>query len=128
MATCSETSLLAAPAARNTVPLKSQRDLPIAAVDFGTTFCSLAYSLSDADTVKLVDLNPMKVRVPTALLLKHSPNGTLCTCEFGFDAQTSVTTLVGEERKTHLYFELVKMLLHNHDTVSRDTDLLHVHN
>ena len=123
MATCAETSLLAAPAARNTVLLKSQRDLPIAAVDFGTTFCSLAYSLSDAETVKLVNLNPLKDRVPTALLLQHSPNGTLRTCQFGFNAQTSVTTLVGEERKTHLYFELVKMLLHSHDTVSHGTDL-----
>ena len=109
-------SSLAVPAARKTVEWQKQQQ-PIAAVDFGTTFCSLAYALSDAEQVKLVDLNPSKTRVPTALLMKRIvDDGTLYVREFGFNAQSDVTTLLSEEYNEHLYFELVKMLLH--DTVS----------
>ena len=96
----------------------SDRDaLAIAAVDFGTTFCSLAYSLSNKEAVSLIELNPSQTRVPTSLLLQRTADGTLQVRDFGFEAQSEATKLIGDECANHVYFELVKMLLYN--TVSQ---------
>ena len=94
----------------------------IAAIDFGTTFCSLAYTLSDDDTVNLIELNHHQHRVPTAILLRKqglAADGTLkmVTQKFGFDAQYGTITLTEEERPHHVYFELVKMLLYTDNQV-----------
>ena len=89
----------------------------IAAIDFGTTFCSLAYNLPNEDAVNFVELNPgHQPRVPTAILLrKQTVAGgipELVIQDFGSDAQNRATTLLDEERPDHIYFELVKMLLY----------------
>ena len=91
-----------------------------AAIDFGTTFCSLAYSLPIEDTFNFVELSPsQQLRVPTAILLRRKQGAIaggipdLMIRNFGFDAQNRMTTLLDEERPVHVYFELVKMLLYN---------------
>ena len=101
--------------------IRGRKRVAIAAIDFGTMFCSLAYTLSDNDTVNLVELNPYQQRtwrVPTAILLRkqglaadgRSPQ--LVIQKFGFEAQDGIVTLTEEERPHYVYFELVKMLLY----------------
>ena len=89
----------------------------IAAIDFGTTLCSLAYNLPDEDVVNFVELNHHQQRVPTAILLqKQSVAGDipeLVIRNFGFDAQYRAFTLLDKECQDHIYFELVKLLLYN---------------
>ena len=100
-----------------------KRIQPIAAIDFGTTFCSLAYTLSDDDTVNLIELNPHHQRVPTAILLRKQglaadrDTPQLVIQKFGFEAQNGTITLTEEERPHYVYFELVKMLLYNTNQV-----------
>ena len=102
--------------------IRDRKRVAIAAIDFGTTFCSLAYTLPHEDTVNFVELNPgQQPRVPTAILLRKpmrvwvSAGGTsgVTIRHFGFEAQSRTTTLLDDERPDHIYFELVKMLLYN---------------
>ena len=114
-------NLLAQPAAKVSIlqEISDRKRVAIAAIDFGTTFCSLAYTLPDEDTVNLIELNSHQQRVPTAILLRKkgvTADGTpeLMVIEnFGFDAQSATITLLEKERTHRVYFELVKMLLHN---------------
>ena len=84
----------------------------IAAIDFGTTSCSLAYTLSDKDHVVNMGLNWVLERVPTAILLKkigpfpHS----FKVAKFGFQAQDEITKL-GAKLQEYIYFECFKMKL-----------------
>ena len=102
--------------------IRDRKRVAIAAIVFGTTFCSLAYTLPHQDTVNFVELNPgQQPRVPTAILLRKprqvwvSAGGTpwVTIRHFGFEAQSRTTTLQDDERPDHIYFELVKMLLYN---------------
>ena len=109
--------LLAERAVRTSQEIRDCKQVAIAAIDFGTTFCSLAYNLPHENTVNFVELNPhWQLRVPTAILLrKQRVAGSipeLVIQDFGFDAQNRLTTLLDEERPDHIYFELVKMLLY----------------
>ena len=110
----------------------SKTDGNIAAIDFGTTFCSLAFATVDsstaADNLSSVEINTMPLnkvypRVPTAILLKEKP-GSRCngdsaiskTCdfevvEFGYDAVTKHCQLKPTEQSKYLYFERFKMTL-----------------
>ena len=111
----------------------SKTDGNIAAIDFGTTFCSLAFatvgdpSLVDMSSVEIntISLNKFHPRVPTAILLKESSslcNGsdesetvsTTCNYEviaFGSEAVNKHSKLQPSERARHLYFERFKMTL-----------------
>ena len=85
----------------------------IAAIDFGTTFCSLAYTLSEDDEIANVGLDEVLDRVPTAILLKKtspSKNATLTVAEFGRLAQNEISKLTWEVPE-YLYFECFKMML-----------------
>ena len=104
----------------------------IAAIDFGTTFCSLAFATAgDPDLVNMqqVEINTLKLnkyypRVPTAILLKEAksavrdsdddPVSKTCDYEvvaFGYDAVSRHSALKPKERSEHLYFERFKMTL-----------------
>ena len=114
--------LLAEPADRTSQLIRDCKRIAIAAIDFGTTFCSLAYALPNEDVVNFVELNHHQQRVPTAILLRKQrviADGipALMIEAFGFDAQSQTTTLLDDERPDCIYFELVKMLLYN-DKVS----------
>ena len=112
--------LLATRAVRSSQEIRDRKQVAIAAIDFGTTFCSLAYNLPSEDAVNFVELNsPYQHRVPTAILLQKQEaiaDGIpklIMIRNFGFDAQSTTTELLDKERPKHIYFELVKMLLYN---------------
>lgn len=117
----------------------------IAAIDFGTTYCSLAFAtLANASSAALeeADISTMKLneyyeRVPTSILLKASISEAVAhntqednsddttpsvTCpyevySFGYDAMKHHNNLNAVERSEYLYFERFKMSL-QHDEVS----------
>ena len=87
----------------------------IAAIDFGTTNCSVAYVSVGSGTEegpRLLPLNTTYHRVPTAILFK--PDGSIDS--FGYDARAEYLNLANEDRLKYAYFEQIKMDL-QHDKV-----------
>ena len=89
----------------------------IAAIDFGTTNCSLAYTCTavgsgPAAGPRRLPLNTTYYRVPTAILFK--PDGTIDS--FGYHARAQYLHLDDTERLEYAYFEQIKMNL-QHDEV-----------
>ncbi len=93
----------------------------IAAIDFGTKNCSLAY-ITENDRLELTQgipklpLNGMYLRVPTALLL--NAHGEVEA--FGHDARSLYGNLEEKEKKAFYYFEAIKMNLQR-DQVCHDS-------
>ena len=90
----------------------------IAAIDFGTTNCSVAYTVVGDSSEKgphLLPLNNTFYRVPTAILF--ASDGSVKA--FGYDARTEYINLDDDERLQCAYFEQIKMNL-QHDEVSID--------
>ena len=112
----------------------SKTDGNVAAIDFGMTFCSLAFAvvenpdLVDTRSVEIntVKLNGYYIRVPIVILLREleskSLQSTSCddnlpvsrTCDyevvsFGYDAMTQLSSLKASQRSKYLYFERFKM-------------------
>ena len=85
----------------------------IAAVDFGTTFCSLAYCIDNKETVRCLEINSGEKRVPTALLLQKDCDGNCAVEEFGRTAQDTTIALSSMDHRDYHYFEFFKMQLHN---------------
>ena len=109
----------------------------VAAIDFGTTFCSVAYT-TDADEICTLQLNHYHSRVPTAILLKQNGSNSIQNFDaddpiirspvyevlsFGYDAQEQHAKLRATERNNHLYFERFKMSLQQ-DEVSVSHSIL----
>ena len=95
----------------------------IAALDFGTTYCSLAM-ISGKGKASCLKLDGYCPRVPNAILLRKldSSSATDVPCEiraFGKKAQATHTKLKPNEVSQHLFFERIKMNL-QHDPVSTD--------
>ena len=86
----------------------------IAAIDFGTTNCSVAYTTVEnkQEGPLRLTLNTAYYRVPTAILFK--PDGSIDS--FGHDARAEYLNLDDDERLEHAYFEQIKMTL-QHDKV-----------
>ena len=98
----------------------------VAAIDFGTTYCSIAYATAAADEISSLKLNEYYFRVPTAILLKKgkgiSRDGTSVGVEciidsFGNIAQDKYQRLRHCDNENYLYFERMKLRL-QHDRVS----------
>ena len=93
----------------------------VAAIEFGTGSCSLAYTLAKNGIISHISLvwarSPDSVREPTAILLKKNPDGTLEVVNFGSRVQEEVLWLNSKSLKQYLYFEFFKMNLF-HKTVS----------
>ena len=90
----------------------------IAAIDFGTANCSVAYTTIGSgpeDELRRLPLNTTYYRVPTAILFK--PDGTIDS--FGHDARAEYLNLDDAERLEYAYFDQIKMNL-QHDEVSND--------
>ena len=86
-----------------------------AAIDFGTTNCSVAYTTvgsGSEEGPRRLPLNRTYYRIPTAILFK--PDGSIDS--FGYDARADYLNLENEERLEYAYFEQVKMNL-QHDKV-----------
>ena len=83
----------------------------IAAIDFGTTFVSLAYITSGDDKVNTLKLHSTFERVPNAILLKRLPENKCVVEDFGSKAQSSYCKIRTCEQQNYIYFERIKMLL-----------------
>ena len=100
----------------------------VAAIDFGTTFCSVAYTtvVTGYDGITTLKLNQYHSRVPTAILLKQSGSNSIQNFNaddpvirssvyevesFGYEAQEQHAKLRASERHNYLYFERFKMSL-----------------
>ena len=102
----------------------------VAAIDFGTGFCSLAYTLGQDDEIATIplssDLDSLRVptadldslRVPTAILLEKKADSTIRVSSFGIQAQESISEInIDSKPDEIIYFECFKMMLF-HDSVS----------
>ena len=108
----------------------SKTDGNVAAIDFGTTFCSLAFATvrnPDLVDTRSVEINTMRLngyytRVPAVILLQELewtssascgdlPMSRTCNYEvvsFGYDAMTQLCSLRASQRSKYLYFERFK--------------------
>ena len=94
----------------------------IAAIDFGTTYCSIAYTTEDTDDINSLKLNEYHARVPTAILLYKGKDADdkhigVSVNSFGYFAQKNYQTIRASNRDKVLYFERMKMNL-QHDQVT----------
>ena len=102
--------------------IKVNHPTNVAAIDFGTTHCSLAYSTAaSADETSSLKLGDYHARVPTAILLKRGKErlnsdgsvvGIECSIDsFGYVAQNKYQRLKRGDNAKFLYFERMKMRL-----------------
>ena len=89
--------------------------LNIAAIDFGTINCSVAYTIvGNRNAIPVIlALNQTYYRVPTAILFK--PDGSVDS--FGYEARAEYLDLDDEERLEYTYFEQIKMNLQHNKVV-----------
>ncbi|XP_011408792.1 PREDICTED: heat shock 70 kDa protein 12A-like [Amphimedon queenslandica] len=103
----------------------------IAAIDFGTTSVSLAYSITsrlirDAKDAGLgvntlvLDREDHSNRVPNAILLKRNRR-KLEVEDFGTSARKKFETKKASEYSQYVYFERIKMLLKRDQSIDRQT-------
>jgi len=82
----------------------------VATIDYGTTHCSVDYTLYPGDSSKekriLIRLDEFKdvVRVPNCILFNHYGK----KLAFGYQAREKYARLSDEQRKKFFYFEHVK--------------------
>ena len=100
----------------------------IAAIDFGTTFCSLAYITKQEGNVITLKSDGIHQRVPTAILLKlegPKPSTPLKpgmqtpvyrVVDAGYNAQKKYVKMKPDQQQECLYFQRMKMML-QHDKV-----------
>ena len=84
----------------------------IAAIDFGTTSVSLAYTTKGDDKILIfhLDTEAKLYRVLNAILIKKE-GGDVSVIAFGGDARKRFAQLKTSEYKNYIYFERIKMLL-----------------
>ena len=85
----------------------------IAAIDFGTTSVTLAYTTRGDKEINTLVLNNenQDTRVPNAILLRKEGGVSLQMLSFGQEARTNYTRMRPNDRKNHVYFERIKMLM-----------------
>ena len=84
----------------------------IAAIDFGTTSVSLAYTTKGDDKVStlVMDTEDQSNRVPNAILLGKNER-KMNVVSFGSFARKKFETIKSSEYSRYVYFERIKMLL-----------------
>ena len=84
----------------------------IAAIDFGTTSVTLAYTTHGDNTVSSMILDEFKIdtRIPNSVLLQKEGN-SFKVVSFGHNACNQYVKLRTRERESHVYFERIKILL-----------------
>ena len=80
----------------------------IAAIDFGTTNCSVAYILKGDKQFMKLTLDGSHTRVPNAILIERGSNKVN---SFGYRAQERFTRIKNKP-KNLIYFERMKMILY----------------
>jgi hypothetical protein len=91
----------------------------IAAIDFGTTYCSLSYKTAGDDCITNFKFSDTHTRIPNAILLKKQGD-KLEVERFGYRAQDEYTRIRQSQRDLFLYFERVKMVLERKE-INRST-------
>lgn len=98
----------------------------IAAIDFGTTFCSLAYITAQDKSVQPLKVDGVRTRVPTAILLKlegikpskplqpGTQSSIYRVINVGYTAQQRYAKLNLDQQDEYLYFERTKTILQHH--------------
>ena len=81
----------------------------VAAIDFGTTYCSLAYMTRGDEKVSPFKLSHVFTRVLNALLLRKTGD-ILEVAQFGYRAQEEYSRLRHADHLNYLYFERMKIL------------------
>ena len=81
----------------------------VAAIDFGTTHCSVAYTLPGSKDIFKLPLDGPLRRVPNAILIDRETNTVVA---FGYRAQYKFSRLSRREQKRYTHFERMKMILH----------------
>ena len=94
----------------------------IAAIDFGTTSVSLAYttqgnSLKEGVNTLKLDSDTMSARVANAILLRDEGQ-SLKVVAIGGTAQSSFMRLRQNNYARHIYFERIKMLMKRDQVIS----------
>ena len=94
----------------------------VAAIDFGSTYCSIAYTIEGTDDIYSLALNEYYPRVPTAILLYREKDDDdkrigVSIKSFGYNAQENYQTIKAADRSKVIYFERMKMNL-QHDQVT----------
>ena len=80
----------------------------VAAIDFGTTFCSLAYTLKGTKEILKLPLDGPLTRVPNAILIEKESNTVRA---IGYRARHHFCQLRKQAEK-YAYFERMKMILY----------------
>ena len=99
----------------------------IAAIDFGTTYCSLAYKTKgDRRPITVMHIEH-KERVPNSILIQENNDGTHTAVAFGF---TAAKEFLKYSKRCHyqdeyIYFEQLKMLLER-DEVSKNVKEIYI--
>ena len=89
----------------------------VAAIDFGTTYCSLAYMTEGDQEPTMMNFEYTYPRVPTSLLLKRNDDdGTAEVKCFGYEARREYTRTRPKLQHQYIYFDRVKMNLKEEDT------------
>ena len=91
----------------------------IASIDFGTTFCSLAYTTQGDSEISTLTLCGVYKRVPIAILLEKGVDKCRVV-EFGYRAQDACARLKPNDCVNYIYFEMTKMIIEK-DEVSKPT-------
>ena len=84
----------------------------IAAIDFGTTSVSLAYTTKGDDAINtlVLDTEAQATRIPNAILLKKDASD-ISVEAFGNIARTKFGSLRSRDYDEYIYFERIKMLM-----------------
>ena len=82
----------------------------IAAIDFGTSSLSVAYTCTNDGQIKLVPLHSTYERVPNAILIMKDGEQVLKTIGVGYKARNLYND-IKKDAKSFIYFERIKKLL-----------------
>ena len=85
----------------------------IAAIDFGTTSVSLAYTTKGDEKINtfLLDADEKSARVPNAFLLERDENRKISVVAFGSNARNRFSAIKHSIAHDFIYFERIKMLM-----------------
>ena len=87
----------------------------VAAIDFGTTYCSVAYAMQHEKEIIKLPLDGPFTRVPNAILIERRSNTVVA---FGYGAQNQFAQLPKGQQKGYIYFERMKMILYRKQVLS----------
>ena len=79
----------------------------VAAIDFGTTYCSVAYTLQGSKEILKIPLDGTHTRVPNSILIERKSKKVSA---FGFRAQHRFAQT--KKKEEYILFERMKMILY----------------